>query len=172
MTLSEEFSKLAINKSIIRRAIQENGGILDTDANLVNYSSAIDGFSDDLDVDETNEAEYCRNSITQLVITVSKIRDYAFYHNTSLKELVLDVDSVIEFGPHSFKSTHFENDGIIYVPDELYDDYMASDWNVFNLARVSTFVADPKHLHPMESLDRYTKIEDLQNFTLNEILAQ
>ena len=123
--LADEFSKLKINKTIIRRAIQQNGGELLTEDILSDYSPAIDKYSDIIDVDETTEAEYCRNSITQLVISVSSIRDYAFYLNTSLKELVLEVE------------------------DE--------------------FIANPKYLYPMESLNRYMKVSEIENTTLNHL---
>lgn len=173
MTLQDEFSKLGKSKSIIRRAIQENGGNITPISNLSVYSTAIDDFSDVVSVDETNEDEYCRNSITQLVLTVTKIRDYAFYENTSLKELVLNVTEVIPFGRNAFKGTHFETDGIIYVPDNLFYAYTHDEnWYRFNIRKASEFVADPKHLHPLESLDRYMKLKDLQNFTLNEIQAK
>ena len=167
--LADEFSKLKINKTIIRRAIQQNGGELLTEDILADYSPTIDKYSDIIDVDETTEAEYCRNSITQLVISVSSIRDYAFYLNTSLKELVLEVEDVIPFGTNSFKGTHFETDGIIYVPDDLYDSYLASDWNKFNLKKSSEFIANPKYLYPMESLDRYMKVVEIENTTLNHL---
>ena len=171
--LNEEFSKLKINKSIIRRAIQENGGELETTDNLSEYSSAIDDFSNTVTIDETNEGEYCRNSITQLVLRVSKIRDYAFYCNTSLKELVLNVTDVIPLGKNAFKNTHFENDGIIYVPDSLYNAYSNDEtWGQYNIGKISDFVENPKYLHPMESLDRYTKLKDLGNFTLSELEAK
>lgn len=173
MSLSEEFSKLRKSKTIIRRAIQENGAPLQTNEDLDTYSTYIDEYSNTLVVDETNEPEYCKNSITQLVLTVTKIRDYAFFNNTSLKELVLDTDRVIELKPNVFKNTHFEKrTGIIYVPDSLYADYVASTWNKYTLKRISEFVANPDYLYPLESLDRFVTVSGLQNFTLQQIEKQ
>lgn len=173
MSLSEEFSKLRKSKTIIRRAIQENGAPLQTTEDLDTYSTYIDEYSNALVIDETNEAEYCKNSITQLVLTVTKIRDYAFFNNTSLKELVLDVDSVIELKPHAFKNTHFEKGtGIIYVPDDLYSQYMDSSWNKYTLKKTSEFIPNPDYLYPLETLNRYITINQLQNFTLEQIEKQ
>lgn len=174
MTLADEFAKLKKNKTIIRRAIQENGASLSTTDNLEDYSTHIDNYSPIVVYDETTQDEYCRNSITQLVLNITTIRDYAFYNNTSLKELVLNVDKLIELKPHVFKHTHFENgDGIIYVPDSLYNTYMAdTNWSKFTLKKVSEFVTNSEYLHPLESLDRYLTVGDVGNFTLAEIEKQ
>lgn len=171
MSIFEEFQKLKKSKTNIRKAIQQNGSNMETSSNLVNYSTAIDEFDGTFNQDFTGVKEYNINSYTQMKLeNITELRDSALQGNTSLKELVLNVEIVVSLGKDVFKNTRFETDGKIYVPDSILNDYLSdSTWNKYNIEPISNFVENQQELYPLQTLDRHFTVGKLKNLTIGEI---
>ena len=172
MSISEEFDKFTIAKRIVRKSIQQNHSPLKTEDYFEEYSPAIDEFGMEITVDYADAENYVVNSEKQYILpdTITDLRDFAFYNDTSLVDLVITSPEVVTLGENVFKNTKIESkEGTIYVPDELLDQYKETNWGEFNLKARSELVTNEDKRYPLETLSGHLTVGNLSSLSLNQL---
>lgn len=128
--LIDEFNKLKLAKTQIRKAIQRKNVGLETSEYFNVYPPYIQQMKDgDKNVDNTGLLEYCEDYSTYFVVNTSKIRDYAFYGWTNLHCLIVLSETLVPIGKHALEGTSITS---IIVPNELKNQYkVAENWKIY-----------------------------------------
>ena len=172
MSISDEFNKFTVAKREVRKSIQQNHSPMKTEDYFEQYSPAIDEFTTEFKIDYTDTENYVVNSEKQYILpdTITKLRDFAFYNDTSLVDLVITSPKIVTLGENVFKNTKIESkEGTIYVPDELLDQYKQTNWGEFNLKARSTLNTNKDKLYPIETISGHLTVGDISSLSINQI---
>ena len=178
MTILDETAKIAKVKTGIRKAIQQNYGNLTIAERFEVYPDKILAMQPGTskDVDATGCKEYCtdQNLDKTLPNTITKIRDFAFFRDTSLKSLILESTTVIPIGEKVFAGTKIESgEGFIYVPDSLVNSYKThptwTEW-ANQIKPVSQHVDDTTQRNIIETMDEHYTVEKILTMKLEDFV--